>query len=177
MWSGADPGFSNERGGGGVVQKIMCASAYPEREVVRSPLRDARALLTHSEWRPQNIYSQEEINLYGIIKLATSISLFSLQISQKLDVLCRQNKIWTFCQFEDSQIISPKIIPIYEPSQYLTVTKLRAHSLLKIFLFLLVHNSEFLRKSNQSLDALSCYLRFMLKHSDSKRDTKKSIKI
>ena len=55
--------------------------------------------------------------------------------SIKLDVLCRQNKIWTFgnpfqskscqfaptivifnlcicCQFEDSQIISPKIIPV-----------------------------------------------------------------
>ena len=36
--------------------------------------------LTHSEWRPQNIYSQEEINLYCIIKLATEISLFSLQM-------------------------------------------------------------------------------------------------
>ena len=59
-------------------------------------------------------------------------------------VLGRQNKIWTFgnpfqskscqfaprivifnlcicCQFEDLQIISPKIIP-YEPSQHLTVT-------------------------------------------------------
>ena len=33
-----------------------------------------------------NIYSQEEINLYCIIKLATSISLFSLQI----------NKTWCF---------------------------------------------------------------------------------
>ena len=38
--------------------------------------------LTHSERRPQNIYSQEEINLYFIIKLATQISLFSLQISK-----------------------------------------------------------------------------------------------
>ena len=27
--------------------------------------------LTHAERRPQNIYSQEEINLYCIIKLAT----------------------------------------------------------------------------------------------------------
>ena len=40
--------------------------------------------LTHSERRPQNIYSQEEINLYCIIKLAAEISfkLFSLQISK-----------------------------------------------------------------------------------------------
>ena len=38
--------------------------------------------LSHSERRPQNIYSQEEINLYCIIKLATEISLFSLQISK-----------------------------------------------------------------------------------------------
>ena len=38
--------------------------------------------LTHSEQRPQNIYSQEEMNLYCIIKLATEISLFSLQISK-----------------------------------------------------------------------------------------------
>ena len=31
--------------------------------------------LTHSEQRPQNIYSQKEINLCCIIKLATDISL------------------------------------------------------------------------------------------------------
>ena len=43
--------------------------------------------LSHSEQRPQNIYSQEEMNLYCIIKLATEISLFSLQIS----------KTWMFC--------------------------------------------------------------------------------
>ena len=49
--------------------------------------------LTHSEQRPQNIYSQEEINLYCIIKFATEISLFSNYKSAKLDVLCRQNKI------------------------------------------------------------------------------------
>ena len=38
--------------------------------------------LTHSERRTQNIYSQEEMNLYCVIKLATEISLFSLQISK-----------------------------------------------------------------------------------------------
>ena len=38
--------------------------------------------LTHSERRPQNIYYQEEMNIYCIIKLATEISLFSLQISK-----------------------------------------------------------------------------------------------
>ena len=37
--------------------------------------------LTHSEQRPQNIYSHKEINLDNIINLATEISLFSLQIS------------------------------------------------------------------------------------------------
>ena len=41
-----------------------------------------RCTLTHSERRPQNRYSQEEMNLYCIIKLATDISLFSLQISK-----------------------------------------------------------------------------------------------
>ena len=43
---------------------------------------NSAADLTHSEQRPKNIYSQEEINLYCIIKLATEISLFSLQISK-----------------------------------------------------------------------------------------------
>ena len=37
--------------------------------------------LTHSGQRTQNIYSQEEINLYWVIKLAIEISLFSLQFS------------------------------------------------------------------------------------------------
>ena len=52
-------------------------------------------LLTHWERRPQNIYSQQEINLYCIIQLATEI-LYYFYKSLKLDVLCRQNKIWTF---------------------------------------------------------------------------------
>ena len=38
-----------------------------------------RIVLTHSERRPQNIYSQEEKTS---IKLATEISLFSLHISK-----------------------------------------------------------------------------------------------
>ena len=72
-------------------------------------------------------------NLYSIIKLATQISYIHYE-SVKLDVLCRQNKIWTFdhpfrsscqfaprivifnlcicCQFEDSQIILLEIIPM-----------------------------------------------------------------
>ena len=50
-------------------------------------VRRARSLLARVQgrfnpFRPQNIYSQEEINLYCIIKLATEISLFSLQISK-----------------------------------------------------------------------------------------------
>ena len=44
--------------------------------------RDLTPLITHSERRPQNIYSQEEMNLYCIIKLETAISSFSLQISK-----------------------------------------------------------------------------------------------
>ena len=92
--------------------------------------------LTHSERRPQNIYSQEEMNLYCIIKLETEFLYFRYK-SVKLDVLGRQHKIWTFdnpfqskkkrsqfaprrvifnlcicCQFEDLQIISAKIIPM-----------------------------------------------------------------
>ena len=63
--------------------------------------------------KTQNIYSQEEMNLYCcFIKLATEISLFSLQIG-KLDVLGRQNEIWTFgnpfqsksCQFAPRIVI------------------------------------------------------------------------
>ena len=52
-------------------------------------------ILTHSGRRPQNIYSQEEINLYCIIELVTEIFYVHYK-SVKLDVLCRQNKIWTF---------------------------------------------------------------------------------
>ena len=44
--------------------------------------------LTHSGQRTQNIYWQEEINLYWVIKLAIEISLFSLQI----------NKMWCFVE-------------------------------------------------------------------------------
>ena len=79
-----------------VLQKEHTGQVEGEREK-KAPFHQLRArrILTHSEWRPQNIYSQEEMNLYGIIKLATEISLFSFQIS-KLDVFCRQNKTWTF---------------------------------------------------------------------------------
>ena len=84
--------------------------------------------------KTQNIYSQEEINLYCIIKLATEISLFSLQISnlmfcvdkikyEHLAILSNLKscqfapRIVIFnlcicCQFEDLQIILPKIIPM-----------------------------------------------------------------
>ena len=91
--------------------------------------------LTHSEWRHQNIYSQEEINLYFIIKLATQNYLFSLQISKtwcfyvdkikyghlaihsnkKISQFAQRIVIFNFCmccQFEDSEMISPKIIPV-----------------------------------------------------------------
>ena len=51
-------------------------------------LFDDEITLTHSEQRPPNIYSLEEKKkIYFIIKLATQISLFSLQIS----------KTWMFC--------------------------------------------------------------------------------
>ena len=47
------------------------------------------------------------------------------------------------CQFEDSQLILPKIIS-YGPLQHLTVTNEGSFFWQKIFLFHLVHNSEFL---------------------------------
>ena len=82
-------------------------------------------------------------DIYFVIKLATQMSLYLLEISKTL--LCVDkikyehlailsnlkncqfaHRIVIFnlcvcCQFEDSQIISPKIIPI-EPSQHSTVT-------------------------------------------------------
>ena len=114
-----------------------------------------------------NIYSQEEINLYCIIKLATEISLFSLQISktwcfvstdkieyEHLAILSNLKscqfapRIVIFdlcicCQFDDFQIISPKII-LWAIATFNCDKRSRAHFLAEIFLFLLVHNSEFL---------------------------------
>ena len=46
------------------------------------------------------------------------------------------------CQFEDWQIISPKIIPV--SNRNISLGQMRAHFLQVIFLFLLVHNSEYL---------------------------------
>ena len=46
------------------------------------------------------------------------------------------------CQFEDSRIISPKIIPMSHRN--IQLWQMRAHFMQYIFLFLLVHNSEFL---------------------------------
>ena len=90
--------------------------------------------LTHSERRPKNSYSQEEINLFLYHQIGNrNFSIFNYK-SVKLDVLCIQNEIWDIwlvlsnlkscqfaprlvifnlcicCQLEDSQIISPKII-------------------------------------------------------------------
>ena len=105
-------------------------------------------VITHSERRPQNIYSQEELNLYCIIKLATGISLCSLQIInlmfciyidtikyEHLAILSNLKScqfaprivifnLFLCCQFEDLQIISPKIN-----------WQMRAHFLQKIFSF------------------------------------------
>ena len=95
------------------------------------PFSQVNSCLTHSERRPPNIYSKEE-NLYFIIKLATQISLFSLQISktcvdkiqyEHLAILADLKscqfapRIVIFnlcicCQFDDSQIILPKLINI-----------------------------------------------------------------
>ena len=60
--------------------------------VIKVDTSNATHSLTHSERSPQNIDSQEEINLYCIIKLATEISYYHYK-TVKLDVLCRQNKI------------------------------------------------------------------------------------
>ena len=98
-------------------------------------INSIRSLLTHSEWRPQHIYSWAEKTLYFIIKLATQIPLFSLKISKtrcfvsaklNMNILAIRPdlkncqfapRIVMFnlsmcCQFEVSQIISPKIIPM-----------------------------------------------------------------
>ena len=103
---------------------------------------------SHSEQRPQNIYSLEEINLYFIIKLATHISLFSLQISKNLMFCVDEIKyehlailsnikscqfalgivifnVCICCQFEDLQIISPRIIPM--SYQNIWLWQMRAH--------------------------------------------------
>ena len=48
------------------------------------------------------------------------------------------------CQFEDSQIILPKIIPMSH--HYIQLWQMRAHFMQNVFLFLSVHNSEFLEK-------------------------------
>ena len=108
-------------------------------------------MLTHSERRPQNIYSLEEKTLYFIIKLATQISFFSLQISntwcfvkdkmkyEHLAILSNLKscqfapRIAFFnlsmcCQFEDLQIISPKII-------LMSLWQMRALSCRKFFSF------------------------------------------
>ena len=55
-------------------------------------------ILTHSEPRPPNLFIPERKKKKKkkiIIKLASQISLYSLQIS-KTWYLCRQNKIWKF---------------------------------------------------------------------------------
>ena len=55
------------------------------------------SLINPFRTKTPNIYSQEEINLYCIIKLASYIKfLYFHYKSVKLDVLCRQNKIWKF---------------------------------------------------------------------------------
>ena len=53
------------------------------------------------------------------------------------------------CQFENSQIILPKIIPMSHRN--IELWQMRANFLQYIFLFLLVHNSEFLENFNQEL--------------------------
>ena len=57
-------------------------------------------LLTHWERRP-HIYCYEGINLYRIIKLATEISLFSLQFSETccVDKIKFGNPFQSSCQF------------------------------------------------------------------------------
>ena len=123
----------------GILSALRMRGLHDKRQLL-AKLRIAGSenywLLTHSERRPQNIYSQQEINLYCIIKLATEISLFSLQISKLSLMFCVDKikyenlaiisdlkscqfvpRIVNFnlcicCQFEDSQIILPKIIPM-----------------------------------------------------------------
>ena len=126
-----------------LISNLRLPTGYSLPAIKRVFRRQKQSCLSHSERRPQNIYSQEEMNLYCIIKLATKISLFSLQISktlfcvdkikyEHLAILSNLNScqfaaeivifnLCICCQFEDSQIISPKILPMSH-SQHLTVT-------------------------------------------------------
>ena len=70
--------------------------------------------------------------------LAILSNLKSCQFAPKIVIF----NLCICCQFEDSQIISPKIIPM--SNRNISLGQMRAHFLQVIFLFLLVHNSEFL---------------------------------
>ena len=87
--------------------------------------------ITHSEWRPQNIYPKRKWTSIVSSNWQQKFLYFHYK-SVKLDVLGRQNKMAILsnlkscqfahrivifnlcicCQFEDLQIISPKIIPM-----------------------------------------------------------------
>ena len=70
--------------------------------------------------------------------LAILSNLKSCQFTPKIVIF----NLFICCQFEDSKIISPKIIPMSRRN--IKLWQIRAHFLQYIFLFLLVHNSEFL---------------------------------
>ena len=77
--------------------------------------------------------------------LAILSNLKSCQFAPKIMIF----NLFICCQFEDSQIISPKIIHMSRRNIYLW--QMRAHFLQYIFLFLLVRNSAIFRKHNQEL--------------------------
>ena len=70
--------------------------------------------------------------------LAILSNLKSCQFAPRIVI----SNLWICCQFEDSQIISPKIIPMSHRN--INLWWMRAHFMQYIFLILLVHNSEFL---------------------------------
>ena len=77
--------------------------------------------------------------------LAILSNLKSCQFAPKIVIF----NLCICCQFEDSQIISPKIIPMSHCN--IKLRQMRAQFLQKNFLFLLVHDSPIFRKPNQEL--------------------------
>ena len=59
-----------------ILYKLIRLKRELQNKNNRLNFKIRQSLLTHSEWRPQNFYSQEEMNLYFIIKLATEILYF-----------------------------------------------------------------------------------------------------
>ena len=80
--------------------KLSFATKNNSSEVRRKCLKSEEAnvylnvYLTHSEWRPQNILKKKKTSIWS--SNWQHKFLYFHYKSVKLDVLCRQNKIWTY---------------------------------------------------------------------------------